>query len=104
MKKYTSTRRHTTLLRNTSRYPADRGARAFSRASEVSMYSRSSRLTQEACDGRSATSPHQIGRANPNGKAPSMKNRVRQSPQVRIQPDSGALMIEEMAMFIIQNP
>jgi hypothetical protein len=29
---------------------------------------------------------------------------VRQSPQVRIQPDSGAVMIEEMAMFIIQNP
>ena len=33
-----------------------------------------------------------------------MKNSVRQSPQVRIQPDSGAVMIEEMAMFIIQNP
>jgi len=33
-----------------------------------------------------------------------MKNRSRQSPQVRIQPDNGAVMIEAMAMFIIQNP
>ena len=33
-----------------------------------------------------------------------MKNRSRQSPPVRIQPDSGAVMIEAMAMFIIQNP
>ncbi|HET9970445.1 MAG TPA: hypothetical protein VFQ68_19580 [Streptosporangiaceae bacterium] len=104
MKKYTSTRRHTTLLRNTSCNPADRGAPAFSRASEVSMYSRSSRLTQEACDGRSATSHHHSGAAIRNGKMPSMKNRVRQSLQVRIQPDSGAVMIEAMAMFIIQNP
>ena len=68
------------------------------------MYSRSSRLTQEACDGRSATSHHHSGAAITNGKAPSTKNSVRQSPQVRIQPDSGAVMIEEIAMFIIQNP
>ena len=41
MKKYTSTRRHTTLLRNTSRNPANDGASACSRSSEVSMYARS---------------------------------------------------------------
>src|ERR1700741_2390248 len=104
MRKYTRTRRHTTLLRNTLRYPANCGATAFSRDSEVSMYSRSSRLTQEACDGRSATSNHHSGAAITNGKTPSMKNRSRQVPQVRIQPDSGAVMMEEMAMFIIQNP
>ena len=68
------------------------------------MYSRSSRLTHEACDGRSATSHHHSGAAITNGNTPSTKNRVRQSPQVRIQPDSGAVMIEAIAMFIIQNP
>ncbi len=68
------------------------------------MYVRSSAPTQAACAGRSATSHHHSGAAIRNGKAPSMKNRSRQSPQVRIQPDSGAVMIEAMAMFIIQNP
>jgi len=68
------------------------------------MYSRSSRLTHEACDGRSATRSHHSGAAITNGKTPSTKNSVRRVPQVRIQPDSGAVMIEAMAMFIIQYP
>ena len=33
-----------------------------------------------------------------------MKNRPRQSENERIQPDSGAVMIEEIGMFIIQIP
>ena len=38
------------------------------------------------------------------GKMPSMKNNQRQLPKVRIQPERGAVMIEAMAMFIIQKP
>ena len=38
-----------------------------------------------------------------NGKMPSMMNSQRQSEKVRIQPDSGAVMMEAMAMFIIQK-
>ena len=38
-----------------------------------------------------------------NGKRPSMMNSQRQSEKERIQPDSGAVMMEAMAMFIIQN-
>jgi hypothetical protein len=68
------------------------------------MYSRSAWLTQRACAGRSATSHHHNGAAMMNGKIPSMKNRSRQVPQDKIQPDSGAVIIEARAMFIIQNP
>src|SRR5689334_25305401 len=104
MRKYTTTSRQTTLLRNTSRQPAAAGASRSSRASDVSMYSRSAAETQGACAGRSATSPHHSGAAMTNGNAPSTKKNVRQSDQDRIHPDSGAVMIEEMAMFIIHTP
>jgi len=38
-----------------------------------------------------------------NGKMPSMMNSQRQSEKDRIHPERGAVMMDAMAMFIIQN-
>ena len=68
------------------------------------MYSRSSTVHHFASRGVSATKIHHSGAAIRNGNAPSMMNSQRQSEKLRIQPDNGAVMIDEIAMFIIQKP
>ena len=60
--------------------------------------------TPRASAGRSLTSHHRSGGATTKGNAPSTKKSTRQSEQDRIHPDNGAVMIEEIAMFIIQTP
>src|SRR6478736_724137 len=105
MRKYTKVSRHTTLLDITWRKPIFScwGWAAASAARPFSMYSRSWTEHHLASRGWSAIRAHHRGAAMTNGKMPSMMNSHRQSEKERIQPERGAVMIDAMAMFIIQN-
>ena len=59
--------------------------------------------TQVAWCGRSFTKSSQSGNAMRKGSAPSTRNSVRQSETEMIQPESGCVMMEEMARFAIQK-